>query len=116
MLKLILLTLCFCFIGHAFSPAFAKQKTETEIEFQDGKYQLKTIKERKVCKEPYVRIRKKDLDEIRRQAFISRGLLQRIRDLEALYKQVKSIIETIKETKTVNFIIVTTFFCELVPS
>lgn len=98
MKKLILLTLCFCFLGQGLNPAFATKKENTEIEFSDGKYKLRTKKDKKVSDEPYVRIRKKDLDAIRRQAFISRGLLQRIRDLETLYKQVKSIIETINST------------------
>ena len=99
MKKLILLILCIGFLGQSISPAFAASKADTEIEFTDGKYKLQTKKER--LNEPYVRIKKKDLDEIRRQAFISAGLLQRIRDLETLYKQVKNIIETINET--INF-------------
>lgn len=44
----------------------------------------------------YVRIKKAEFDEIERQAFLSTSLLQRIRDLERLYRQIKEIVETVK--------------------
>lgn len=43
----------------------------------------------------YVRIKRKDLEEMRRQALLSRSLLQRIRDLEKLYKDTRKIVESI---------------------
>ncbi len=43
----------------------------------------------------YLRVSKKDLKELRRQALLSASLLQRIRDLEKLYKNVNNIVNTI---------------------
>lgn len=43
----------------------------------------------------YLRVSKRDLRELRRQALLSASLLQRIRDLEKLYKNVNTIVNTI---------------------
>jgi hypothetical protein len=43
----------------------------------------------------YLRVSKRDLKELRRQALLSASLLQRIRDLEKLYKNVNNIVNTI---------------------
>lgn len=95
MKKLILLSLCFCILGQTSSPVFAVTE-ESTIQDENGKYQVSKVKN--INKEKYVRIRKKDLNEIRRQALLSRALLQRIRDLEKLYKDIRTIIETVNAT------------------
>ena len=43
----------------------------------------------------YLRISKRDLKTLRRQALLSASLLQRIRDLEKLYKSINTIVNTI---------------------
>lgn len=43
----------------------------------------------------YLRVSKRDLKELRRQALLSASLLQRIRDLEKLYKSINTIVNTI---------------------
>ena len=43
----------------------------------------------------YLRISKRDLKVLRRQALLSASLLQRIRDLEKLYKNIDTIVNTI---------------------
>jgi hypothetical protein len=43
----------------------------------------------------YLRVSKRDLRELRRQALLSASLLQRIRDLEKLYKNINTIVNTV---------------------
>ncbi len=43
----------------------------------------------------YLRVSKKDFKQMRKQALLSASLLQRIRDLERLYKNVNTIVKTI---------------------
>jgi hypothetical protein len=105
MKKLISIFLCLSFFIGSFEPAFAQDRDREEIYQQDlevtkPKHQLKVSKKNDDG-EIYVHISKKELNEIRKQAFISRGLLQRIRDLETLYRNIKDVIETIRDT--INF-------------
>lgn len=46
----------------------------------------------------YVRLSEQDYESLREQAFVSTSILQRIRDLETLYKQIKGIVETVNAT------------------
>jgi len=46
--------------------------------------------------ESYVRLEKEEFDLLKRQAFLSKTILQRIHDLETLYKQVEGIVDSIE--------------------
>jgi len=54
-------------------------------------------KTKKKSDEVYVRISKADLKELRRQSLLSFNLLQRIRDLEKLYRNIENIVNTVVE-------------------
>ncbi len=43
----------------------------------------------------YIRLSKSEYHQLKRQAFVTRSILQRIRDLEDLYKNIKAIVEGI---------------------
>ena len=79
------------------SAASKKEKKKSQV----LTYKLKTdsfeespeqeIDEEKI----YLRISKKDLKELRKQALLSASILQRIRDLEKLYQNINTIVTTV---------------------
>lgn len=100
MKKIIIYFLTLTIFMSNLSPAFAAKKSKKKRS-QVMTYDLRTdsfeetkevqINEDKV----YLRISKRDLKELRRQALVSVSILQRIRDLEKLYKNINTIVNTI---------------------
>jgi predicted DNA binding CopG/RHH family protein len=105
MKKFLNIFLCLSLLITGIQPSFAEDRLEEEvyqqeIEATDTQHKLRVSKNSRDG-EVYVRISKKELNAIRKQAFISRGLLQRIRDLETLYRNIRDVVETIRAT--INF-------------
>lgn len=90
--KLIALLLAAIFIFASPLTVIAQSSNQTIAE--ELGYQAKQRTLIRKNEDIYVRIKKSEFEEIERQAFLSTSLLQRIRDLEKLYRQIKEIIET----------------------
>lgn len=84
------------------SPIFALNKSESRGEavlqysLQADKFRVQKIA--KVQKSEKVIVLKRDLDELRYQAKRNLSLLQRIRDLEKVYRDVEAIIKGVQRT------------------
>ena len=77
-------------------PVSAKQLAKvTSYELQSDSFVNTKVQELNEEQKVYVRISKRDLRVLRRQALLSASLLRRIRDLERLYKSISSIVDTI---------------------
>jgi hypothetical protein len=83
------------------NPAIAAKKNKKKKRNQVLTYNLQTdsFEENKEVElnedKVYLRISKKDLKQLRKQALVSASILQRIRDLEKLYKNINTIVNTI---------------------
>jgi len=77
-LKTKILLLVICVLGLSSRGVMANQMPNPEIQ--------------------YVKISKQEYDLLKKQSFLNGSLLQRIRDLETLYKQVKEIIDSFSST------------------
>jgi|GEM_PF-6119869 hypothetical protein len=77
-LKTKIILLVICALGLSSSGVMASQMPNPEIQ--------------------YVKISKQEYELLKKQSFLNGSLLQRIRDLETLYKQVKEIIDSFSST------------------
>lgn len=70
------------------------QQTSLQVVVEDLGYEKSQPCLVRTNKDTYVRLKKEDYERMEQQAFLGISLLQRIRDLERLYRQIKEIIET----------------------